>query len=72
MGIYKLNRAEAALPWMLKAMKQNEEEDATLFDHLGDIYASMKNYAKAREAWEKSLKIEANAEVKRKLETAPK
>lgn len=70
--LFKLNRAEAALPWILKAMKNNEEEDATLFDHLGDIYASLKNYSKARDAWEKSLKIESNAEVKRKLETAPK
>jgi tetratricopeptide (TPR) repeat protein len=70
--LFKMNRAEAALPWMLKAMKNNEEEDATLFDHLGDIYASMKDYSKARDAWERSLKIESNAEVKRKLETAPK
>ena len=70
--MFKLNRPEAALNWMLKAMKHTDEEDATLYDHLGDIYASLKNYGKAREAWEKSLKIEANVEVKRKLESAPK
>lgn len=70
--LFKLDRAEAALPWILKAMKNNDEEDATLYDHMGDIYASLKNYSKARDAWEKSLKIEQNADVKRKLETAPK
>jgi tetratricopeptide (TPR) repeat protein len=70
--LYKLNQPKPALEWMLKAMKHIEEEDATLYDHLGDIYASMKDYGKAREAWDKSLKIEVNTEVKKKLESAPK
>jgi len=70
--LFKLNQPKPALEWMLKAVKHVEEEDATLFDHLGDIYASMKDYPKAREAWEKSLKIEVSDEVKKKLESAPK
>ncbi|MGV3754750.1 MAG: tetratricopeptide repeat protein, partial [Verrucomicrobiota bacterium] len=70
--LFKLNQPKPALDWMLKAMKHIEEEDATLYDHLGDIYASMKDYPKAREAWEKSLKIEVSDEVKKKLESAPK
>lgn len=70
--LFKLNQPKPALDWMLKAMKHVEEEDATLYDHLGDIYASLKDYLKAREAWEKSLKIEVSEEVKKKLESAPK
>lgn len=70
--LYKLNQPKPALEWMLKAMKLNEEEDATLYDHLGDIYASMKDFPKAREAWEKSLKIEVSDEVKKKLDSTPK
>jgi tetratricopeptide (TPR) repeat protein len=70
--LFKLNQPKPALEWMLKAMKINEEEDATLYDHLGDIYASLKNYSKAREAWEKSLKLEVSDEVKKKLEAVPK
>ncbi|HEY1173310.1 MAG TPA: tetratricopeptide repeat protein [Verrucomicrobiae bacterium] len=70
--LFKLNQPKPALEWMLKAMKHVEEEDATLFDHLGDIYASMKDYGKAREAWEKSLKIEVNNDVKKKLDSVPK
>ncbi|MCD6051323.1 MAG: hypothetical protein K0Q55_2727 [Verrucomicrobia bacterium] len=70
--LFKLNQPKPALEWMLKAVKHVEEEDATLFDHLGDIYASLKDYSKAREAWEKSLKLEVSEEVKKKLESTPK
>ena len=44
-----------------------EEKLATLFDHLGDIYAAMKEQEKAREAWQKSLSIESNEAVRKKL-----
>ena len=45
----------------------NDEPDATLYEHLGDIYAALNQPDKAREAWEKSLKIEPNEKVQGKL-----
>ena len=48
-------------------MELNDEPDATLFDHLGDVYAALHESDKAREAWRKSLQIEPNKEVEKKL-----
>ena len=47
------------------------EPDATLLDHLGDIYAALGRLAEAREAWRKSLEVEANPEVEKKLHAQP-
>jgi predicted negative regulator of RcsB-dependent stress response len=41
-----------------------------LFDHLGDIYAALQQQGKAREAWQKSLSLEPNEEVEKKLKAA--
>jgi tetratricopeptide (TPR) repeat protein len=65
--LYKLNKPKEALPQALKAIQLSEEPDPTVFDHLGDIYAALNEMAKAREAWQKSLSLEANDEVKKKL-----
>lgn len=64
---YKLGKPEEALGLLLKSIEQSEEPDATLFDHLGDVYAAMHESEKAREAWRKSLAIEPNAKIKKKL-----
>ncbi len=71
--LFKLNQPEAALEYLLKAVAKTEKPDATLLDHLGDIHAALKQNDKAREAWRKSLEIESNDMVKKKLEsiTAP-
>jgi predicted negative regulator of RcsB-dependent stress response len=55
---------------MLQAIEHSEEQDATLYDHLGDIYTSLKQIQQAREAWTKSLAIEANPQVEQKLKSA--
>ncbi len=47
-----------------------EEPDATLYDHLGDIYAALKQPDKAREAWRKSLSLEPNEQIQKKLDTS--
>ena len=49
--LYKLNRSSDALPQEQKAIDLSEEPDPTLFDHIGDIYAALKQMDKAREAW---------------------
>jgi tetratricopeptide (TPR) repeat protein len=68
--LYKLNEPKEALSWMLKAVENIEEPDATLFDHLGDIYGALKQTDKAREAWQKALSLEPSAELRRKLESS--
>ena len=51
--------------------QQAEQPDPTLYDHLGDIYAELKAFDKAREAWRKSVQLEPNDQVKKKLQTTP-
>jgi len=65
--LFKRGHAKEALAPIRKAVELNEEPDATLFDHLGDIYAALRQPEKAREAWRKSIKIEPNKEIEKKL-----
>src|SRR5215475_364143 len=66
--LYKLSKPKEALDYLLKAVELSEEPDATVYDHLGDIYAALNQRDKAREAWQKSVSLEANDVVKKKLE----
>ena len=65
---FKLNQPKEALDYILKAVDLNEEPDATLYDHLGDVYAALNQMDKAREAWRKSVAVEKNDAVQKKLE----
>jgi tetratricopeptide (TPR) repeat protein len=65
--LYKLKLPQEALPWMLKAVELSTEPDATILDHLGDVYMALRQPAKALESWKKSLAIEPNDEVRKKL-----
>ena len=58
---------QAALKWIQKAIEHAEEPDATLFDHLGDIFAALKKQEQAREAWQRAYAIEPSDEIQRKL-----
>ena len=66
--LFKLNQPAEALPYALKAAELSEKPDATVYDHIGDIYNTLKQVEKAREAWSKSLSLEPNEEVRKKLE----
>lgn len=66
--LFKLNQPREAVGHLLKAVELSKEPDATVFDHLGDVYAALKQPDKAREAWRKSLSLEPNDHVKKKLE----
>ncbi len=66
--LFKLRQPQAALGYLLDAIRNSQEKDATLFDHLGDVYAALKQPDKAREAWRQSLAVEANEAVRKKLE----
>jgi tetratricopeptide (TPR) repeat protein len=65
--LYKQNRPAEALAPMLEAIRLSEQPDATLYEHIGDIYLALKNTAKARESWKKSLELEPNEAVSKKL-----
>lgn len=66
--LYKLKKPADALPYMQKAIELTKDPDATLQDHLGDIFAAMNKMGDARAAWERALKIEPKEEIRKKLE----
>jgi len=66
--LFRLGQPSEALPYALKAAELSDEPDAVLYDHIGDIYAALKQGEKARASWEKSLSIEATDAVRKKLE----
>jgi tetratricopeptide (TPR) repeat protein len=65
--LFKLHQPQEALGYTLKAVELTEEADATLYDHLGDIYAALNQTDKARDAWTKSLSVEPNEQIRKKL-----
>lgn len=67
--LFRMRQSKDALTWMLKAIEFSEEPDATLYDHLGDIYSALQEPAKAQEAWKKAFSIEPKDEIKKKLST---
>jgi tetratricopeptide (TPR) repeat protein len=69
--LFKLGQPKEALSNLLKATEFSPEPDATIYDHLGDIYAALNQRDKAREAWQKSLSVEASEAVEKKLKEAP-
>lgn len=70
--LYKLHEPKPALDYALKAIQFSEEEDATLYDHIGDIYAALGQKDKARQSWTKSLSLEKSDAVRKKLESGTK
>ncbi|MBN2505629.1 MAG: tetratricopeptide repeat protein [Verrucomicrobia bacterium] len=72
--LYRLNRPQDALPHLLKAIACSEEPDATLQDHLGDVFLALQQPEQARQAWQKALTLEP-ADLKpailKKLDSLP-
>jgi len=68
--LFKLEQPQDALKPMLQAIELSAKPDPTLFDHLGDIYQALKQQDKARDAWEKSLALERNEAIQKKLDAA--
>lgn len=66
--LFKLHENEEALKQLLQAVALSEEPDASVYDHVGDVYRALKQSEKAREAWQKSLSLEPNDEVRKKLQ----
>ncbi len=68
--LFKQKHPQEALPYALKAAEMTEKPDATVFDHIGDIYEALKQPEKAREAWRKSVSLEPSEGVSKKLESS--
>ena len=68
--LFRLGRAKEALTYVEQAVQHTEEPDATLYDHQGDILQALGRSVDAATAWRKSLKVEANPEIQKKLDAA--
>ncbi|MFN7139721.1 MAG: tetratricopeptide repeat protein [Limisphaerales bacterium] len=66
-ALFKLNKPEQALTYLLRAAELSPEPDATIYDHIGDVYFSLNQLERAREAWQKSIAIEPNEEILKKI-----
>jgi tetratricopeptide (TPR) repeat protein len=66
--LFKLNQPQQALDFELKAIANSDEPDAEIYNHLGDIHAALGQTEKARDAWRKSIGLEPNEQVRKKLE----
>jgi tetratricopeptide (TPR) repeat protein len=66
--LFKQNQPHLALPQMLKAVQYTTPPDATVFDHLGEVYLALHQIDKAIEAWKKSYATEPNEDVKHKID----
>lgn len=54
--LYRLGKYDEAIKYLLKAVEGSTEGDATLGDHLGDVYDKSGAKEKAVEAWKTALK----------------
>ena len=79
--LYKRGKAKDAVDPLEKAVKGlNGGADATIYEHLGDVYFRLHENAKAKSAWEEAEKSAAKAiptdkrlpEIRKKLESLGK
>ena len=65
---------ERALKEILKAqaimLREEQKDDATVLDHLGETYLQLGKIAEAVTAWQKSLTIEKSKKIEDKIEAA--
>jgi Flp pilus assembly protein TadD len=69
--LFRQQKFEEALAQMEAALANLQEPDATIYDHQGDILAALGRMDEARKAWAKSLELEPNDGIRRKLEGKP-
>jgi tetratricopeptide (TPR) repeat protein len=70
--LFRLGKLQDGLAQEQKAIGlSGDDPDPTLYDHLGDIYAALKQPDKAREAWKKSFSLEPNEDVRKKIGPTP-
>jgi superkiller protein 3 len=65
--LFKLNRPAEGLDYARQAVQYSPQPDASIYDHLGDIYAALHQRDMAAGAWRQSLAISAGPDVQKKL-----
>jgi tetratricopeptide (TPR) repeat protein len=67
--MYKLKKYNEALKYQLLALESNQNEDAILYEHMGDIYLALDKPQEASNHWEKALELDPdNESIKGKLQ----
>jgi len=61
--LYRLKRHEEALAALLKANSDPGFQDATLQEHLGDVYEALEQHDEAISAWQKALATEQQSDT---------
>lgn len=67
---YRKGKFALALERLLEAEKQLEEDntpDPVVFDHIGDTYHKIGNGEKALEYWQKSINLQKNEKIEKKI-----
>lgn len=68
---YKIGEYGKALQELLRAVKHLEEEDAVVYDHIGDTYSKLNNPGQALAYWQKAAALDkTNKELARKIQAA--
>ena len=81
--LFKRGKLKEAVEYLTKAVKilnETSASDATIHEHLGDVYFQLKDFEKSREAWKAAEKVAAKAvppdkhlpEIRKKLESLDK
>ena len=70
--LYQLGQYKEALSYLLNAEAGVEEPDPVILDHLGDVYHALGNKEAAVKAWKRSLQLEFNDKILRKLRAMEK
>ena len=60
--LYRLEKFEEALDALQKANSDPNFQDATLQEHLGDVYEALGRHEEARAAWKKALSTEESSD----------
>ncbi len=68
--LFKLDRREEALEVLLRALEHLEKPDATVYDHVGDVYESLNQPQRSVEYWIQSYELNPTDSVLEKLERA--
>jgi tetratricopeptide (TPR) repeat protein len=55
---YRQGKYDQALAELLSAVAALKEDDATVYEHIGDTYSALKQTTKALEYWQKSLALD--------------
>jgi len=66
--LFKLNRPAEGLDYARQAVQYSPQPDASIYDHLGDIYTALHQRDLAAGAWRQSLAISPNPDVQQKLD----